>query len=406
LCERRKNVTELQTKPAPHPTAAPCATATCGPIALERNLFFTGKLLTARDFRDETAYLRSRIHLHNRLFVGTGVVCGLRIVEHDLPDCRSRWVIVRAGLAIDCCGREVVLSEDTRLQIVEDSSPDSTDEPCEFVVCIRYREQEIECVPVLDDSCACTSPGFHASRVREVGELHVLPLDETYPEGCWPRQSTEAECRGCDDPEEALAGCLEADCDCGECVPIGIVVVRGCEPIEIVDEHPPGPGRAGASLTHVTGYSWPHGGDLELGQLAGPQNGELRITFDRKLLPAESAESGTGINLATFVVQYAQSQADLEYLEPAEGYPCLDETGCTAIFRLPEERLRRTDGRYGRDSLTPGTRMLVTLRCDFLLDCRGQPVDGNHLGGRVPTGNRVAGGTFESWFTLVEGGTW
>jgi hypothetical protein len=403
LRERRNNVTELQTKPAPHPTATPCATATCGSIALERNVFFTGKLLTARDFRDETAYLRSRIHLHNRLFVGKGVVCGLRIVEHDLPECRSRWVIVRSGLAIDCCGREVVLPEDTRLQIVEDSPQASTDEPRRFVVCIRYREHELECVPVLDDSCACTSPGFYASRVREVGELHVLPLDETYPEGCWPRHPTGEECRNCDDSDEAEGGCLEADCECGECVPIGVVTVRPCEPIEIEDELPPGPARAGPSLTHITGYSWEHGGDLTFGQLA-EDDGELRVTFDRKLRPAESDESGTGINLSTFVVQYAQSQADLEYLEPADGYPRLDETGCTAIFRLPQTRLRREGGRYTRDTLTPGTRMLVTLRCDFLLDCRGQPVDGNHLGGRVPTGDGVPGGTFESWFTLVEDG--
>ena len=400
-------MTELQTKPAPHPTADPCDAAACGAIALERNLFFTGKLMTARDFRDETAYLRSRIHLHNRLFVGTGVVCGLRIGEHDLPQCRSRWVVVRAGLAIDCCGREVVLSEDTRLRIVEDSSPDGSDESRKFVVCIRLREQEIECVPVLDDSCACTNPGVHPSRVREVGELHVLPLDDTYPEGCWPRQSTGAECRGCDDPDEDAAGCLDADCTCGGCVPIGVVVVHPCEPIEIVDEQPPGPSRAAGSLTHVTGYSWTHGGELALGELAGAQNGELRVTFDRKLLPAESAESGTGINVVTFAVQYTQTQADLEYLEPAEGYPRLDETGCTAIFRLPKERLRRKNGRYGRDSLTPGTRVLVTLHCDFLLDCRGQPVDGNHLGGRVPTGDGVPGGTFQSWFTLVDdGGAW
>jgi hypothetical protein len=131
------------------------------------------------------------------------------------------------------------------------------------------------------------------------------------------------------------------------------------------------------------------------------------VTFDRKLLPAESAESGTGINLVTFAVQYTQTQADLEFLEPAEGYPRLDETGCTAIFRLPKERLRRKDGRYGRDSLTPGTRVLVTLHCDFLLDCRGRPVDGNHLGGRAPTGDGVPGGTFQSWFTVVDdGGAW
>ena len=75
-------MSELQTHPAPRPRATSCTTVPCETIALERNLFFTGKLMAARDFRDETAYLRSRIHLHNRLFVGSGVVCGLDVVEH------------------------------------------------------------------------------------------------------------------------------------------------------------------------------------------------------------------------------------------------------------------------------------------------------------------------------------
>src|SRR5687767_16008070 len=95
------------------------AGATCGSIALERNLFFTGKLMTARAFRDETDYLRTRLQLHNRLFVGTGVVCGLNLVEHERPECRSRWVRVRAGIALDCHGREVVLCADTPLAIVK-----------------------------------------------------------------------------------------------------------------------------------------------------------------------------------------------------------------------------------------------------------------------------------------------
>ena len=43
----------------------------------------------------------------------------------------------------------------------------------------------------------------------------------------------------------------------------------------------------------------------------------------------------------------------------------------------------------------------VTLRCDFLLDCHGNAVDGNHIGGQRPTGDGVAGGTFESWFMVV-----
>jgi hypothetical protein len=44
----------------------------------------------------------------------------------------------------------------------------------------------------------------------------------------------------------------------------------------------------------------------------------------------------------------------------------------------------------------------VTLRCDFLVDCHKNPVDGDHLCGRLPSGNGVPGGTFESWFRVVD----
>jgi hypothetical protein len=43
----------------------------------------------------------------------------------------------------------------------------------------------------------------------------------------------------------------------------------------------------------------------------------------------------------------------------------------------------------------------VTLRCDFILDCHGNPVDGDHLRGRLPSGNGSPGGLFESWFRVV-----
>ena len=44
----------------------------------------------------------------------------------------------------------------------------------------------------------------------------------------------------------------------------------------------------------------------------------------------------------------------------------------------------------------------VTLKCDFIVDCLGNPVDGDHLRGRLPSGDGVAGGIFESWFRVVK----
>src|SRR5262249_55744294 len=94
----------------------PCATG-CGYIATERNRYFTGKYMTARDFSGEQEYFLSRHRLHNRVLHGWGIVCGLRVVRHPDPGCAHRWVVVRAGIALDCCGREVVLPRDTAFEL-------------------------------------------------------------------------------------------------------------------------------------------------------------------------------------------------------------------------------------------------------------------------------------------------
>src|SRR3546814_11525680 len=67
--------------------------------------YFTGRVLTARDLRDEQGYVLSRLRLRNRLFHGWGVVCGLDVCSHPDPACRDRYVVVEPGIALDCCGR-------------------------------------------------------------------------------------------------------------------------------------------------------------------------------------------------------------------------------------------------------------------------------------------------------------
>lgn len=44
----------------------------------------------------------------------------------------------------------------------------------------------------------------------------------------------------------------------------------------------------------------------------------------------------------------------------------------------------------------------VTVMTEFLLDEKLRAVDGNHIGGKLPTGDGVQGGNFESWFRLTE----
>lgn len=79
-----------------------------------RNRYFYGKLLDVYHFDLETQYHSALRHLHNRLVTGYGVVCGLDVrIGEDDPS-----IIVTSGMAIDKCGREIIVPCDTAPQSI------------------------------------------------------------------------------------------------------------------------------------------------------------------------------------------------------------------------------------------------------------------------------------------------
>ena len=89
-----------------HPKS--CGCARCAPTAHCRNNYFTGKLLTARDFKDEQRYFLDKARRHNLTLHGWGIVCGLEVRPH--PNCPDKRLIVTPGVAVDACGREIILA--------------------------------------------------------------------------------------------------------------------------------------------------------------------------------------------------------------------------------------------------------------------------------------------------------
>jgi|SRR5690242_7043235 len=74
-------------------------------IAPVRNRYFYGKLLDVHQLEMEQEYFNAKRHLVNRLVIGPGVVCGLKVeITED-----HKTIRVRSGLAIDRCGREIVV---------------------------------------------------------------------------------------------------------------------------------------------------------------------------------------------------------------------------------------------------------------------------------------------------------
>jgi hypothetical protein len=423
--------------------------------------------MTARDFADEQHYMLSRQRLHNRLFHGWGIVCGLKVEPHPNAECQPNWLVIKAGVAIDCHGREIFLHQDTPVEVpldllplpILDEEPDDepdeveeraeegantagaesaseeeviagrrhrrghrrrrhhhdedSEEPIEefsepwpedgLLVCVRYCEEEVEQVPALYAEGSCDPSHLEANRIREIADIEFHRLDDL--PGCWrlPGGAEESCCRDdCDEPMPGPGGvCLLPDCPCGSCVPLALLVPTADSTLEdprywidlrgrrqLITEH---------HITHIVDTNWEHGAYISLHELREEMGSELRIRFNRKIQPAEGI--ATGINRRTFSVQFGGITRHLEFLPYRDNQePYLDEDGCTAVFPLDPTYLRESE--WGRDNIADSF-IYITLRCDFVLDCHDVPVDGNHLHGRLPSGDGRPGGEFVSWFRVV-----
>src|SRR5438270_3294408 len=99
------------------PSTIGCPDCEYGPFT--RNHYFTGKLLVERDFRDEQRFYIDKHLLHQQRLHGEGVVCGLKVAAHDNPACRDRFVCVEPGLAIDCCGHDLLVTRKDCIDITQ-----------------------------------------------------------------------------------------------------------------------------------------------------------------------------------------------------------------------------------------------------------------------------------------------
>jgi hypothetical protein len=88
----------------------------CKLNTLNRVRYFTGQLLLPEDFTHEQNYFNSKRHLTNKLVSGTGIVCGLHL---QIADQGPEYLQVRisSGLAIDCCGKEIVVKNDKNISL-------------------------------------------------------------------------------------------------------------------------------------------------------------------------------------------------------------------------------------------------------------------------------------------------
>lgn len=168
----------------------------------KRNLYFHGKLMTDRDFREEQIYHIEKRKLLNKMLHGWGVVCGLKI-EPTTPSPGSS-VIIKRGLALDCKGNEIYVPVEYTLnvadiiKIIKSSSSSkfqsgTADECAEieegeskkWYVVIKYHEIPTDLAPVYAPGGGCEEKVCEPSRTREG---YCIDLLDTKPKCCQPKE--------------------------------------------------------------------------------------------------------------------------------------------------------------------------------------------------------------------------
>lgn len=123
--------------------------------APQRNNYFYGKLMDVPHFQMEQDYGKRKRWLLNRLGLGSGVLCGLRLSINDNKVC------VSPGVAIDAYGREIIVPHEICVDpwtLTEESGhPKSTSlsktEEQNVYLCLAYKECQTDYMPVLVTDC-------------------------------------------------------------------------------------------------------------------------------------------------------------------------------------------------------------------------------------------------------------
>lgn len=220
----------------------------CATPYFERNNYFYGKQFTVRDLFQEQAYFNEKRHLINRMVLGWGVVCGLDVCW--IPE--KREFIVETGMALDCCGREIIVCEPQHV-VFEDydeqcrCAQEKPEHEGKFVLCLEYDDCNAE--PIELPAVGCDEEErIEFNRVRDGFKLRIRRWEDACPKqpydhiACLNRFKHDLEDHG-GEPEgrkcetetihhylcrKLKKGCPE--CQGCDCVVLGTIDVKAVKP--------------------------------------------------------------------------------------------------------------------------------------------------------------------------------
>jgi hypothetical protein len=417
----------------------------------DRLSYFYGQVLTPQQLQRAQKSIYDRAMLHNRCLHGWGVVCGLAVkaAPPPAPDCppeqprlaaqsqeayaevatrperplpperppKPDWpndaparIWVTPGLALDSLGHELVVREPMCVELLtamskEDQRADFS-KPVTLYVSLRYHTSGIEPArPQLPESCGFPPElAYTFWRDGACVEVTLKPPEQ------------DERCETCCTPAPVHTVLL-ARID-------GFIRGQPLRDHQIHNEV-----RRPISLrvpTVITEVSWHHGGSYRADDVdALLWNHGVRVRFSRPIY-AETLQPGT---FDVLLIEMGKGRSGIVRMLKGDFVPPPQpgKEGEPPVM-VKEITYRLTDN----ERVDPGDRIVFVLRTGFLLDACCAPVDGSHVGGRIPaylpkgypspvrvppvhvchgpprrfgawtTGDGAGGGTFESWIFVAE----
>jgi hypothetical protein len=205
-----------------------------------RNRYFYGKLLDVFHLELEADYFNGKRWMLNRMIAGYGVLCGLDV----RPATTGRAVVVTPGVALDRCGREVVVpvtsaAQPVRAKPAQDPTkpPPTTDcDKQEYVnIAICFKQCDSDPVPVMVDDCGlpttCSASSIQERYTLEItdGKSPDMDLTSSVPDFVMNGRLNYTAL-----VESVTRGCMDAPGEC--CIPLAnIHLPNGNDPIQISD---------------------------------------------------------------------------------------------------------------------------------------------------------------------------
>ena len=384
--------------------ATPTAEGSAFP-ELRRLRYFNGQMLTAGDFQREQDYFIEKLRLRNRCLHGYGIACGLTVtpVPPDDPCFKAGRSLVRIhpGVAVDCLGNEIVVAYPCIIDLWQDLPAADQDKlRAAFEAEEEEEEEEKEKKKEEKAEKAEKEEREEERKRRESNrrplaylsvaycERPVGPMRGVFLDDC--DNGTNCEygwCRDAWHPVVSLTaprndGCADPCCECCPDARVLLARIDDVRPDEAVDWDDIWLGKrrplARYHYTTIAGVNWTHGGTYTREQVSHllatrrdrnhrPGSG-LRVEFSAPV-------HATSLQRGVVEIRVVEGRRDAESRYVPGRFTDLPEEGLVTGFRYEQT----TD-----ETVQLGDQINITIRTPFILDRCCRPVDGTHVGGRVP----------------------